>query len=76
MAKIAKLVRVSFTTRVVVEDTASVDEIIEVARPRFKKQMDLELYENLEEIVVDTECPYDETIELTEEEIKVLEKRK
>jgi len=63
MAKVAKLVYVSFLTRVVVEDTATDDEILDIARPKFIDKVRTELHENLEEIINDTEVPYNPNIE-------------
>jgi hypothetical protein len=58
MAKVAKLVLVSFMTRVVVEDTATEDEIIAASRSNFAKKVQTELGDNIEEINDDEECPY------------------
>jgi hypothetical protein len=58
MAKVAKLVSVSFQTRVVVEDSATDEEILDVARPKFVEKVRTELGEHLEKIEDDTECPY------------------
>lgn len=59
MAKVAKLVAVSLLTRVIVEDTASDEEILDAACPRFIEKISTELSEHLEYIEDDTECPYD-----------------
>ena len=58
MAKVAKLVLVSLMTRVIVEDTATDEEILAIARPKFHAIVENELMENLESIADDTECPY------------------
>lgn len=58
MAKVAKLVYVSLATRVIVDENASDEEIIEKARPKFIDKVRSELGENLEDIVDDTECPF------------------
>ncbi len=58
MAKVAKLVLVSLMTRVVVEDSATDEQILGEARPKFIEKVNTELGENLEEIYDDTECPY------------------
>ena len=58
--KVAKLVYVSLATRVVVEDTATEEEILELAMPRFVDKIINELSENIDEIIDDTLLPYDE----------------
>lgn len=58
MTKTAKLVMVSFMTRVIVEDSAIDEEILEMGRPRFIEKITTELGEHLESIEDDTECPY------------------
>jgi hypothetical protein len=58
MAKVAKLVMVSLMTRVVVDEIATDEEILNKARPKFIEKVNMELGENLEEITDDTECPY------------------
>jgi hypothetical protein len=60
MSKIAKLVMVSLMTRVIVEDTASEEEILNEARGRFHNIVENDLIENLESIDDDTECPYED----------------
>ncbi len=59
MAKVAKLVRVMVTTRVIVDDNASEDEIMETALPRLLDNLQTNAFENIEDIVDDTEVPYD-----------------
>jgi len=59
MGKVAKLVTCSFMTRVVVDENATDDQIIEEARERFLIKLYSELGENIEDIVDDEECPYD-----------------
>jgi uncharacterized protein (UPF0212 family) len=56
--KVAKLVRVSLVTRVIVEDTASEQDILELAIPKLSEALMDNPYESVEEIVADTECPY------------------
>lgn len=63
MAKVAKLVYVSMATRIVVEDTATEDEILNVASMRFIDKITNELSEHIEDIVDDEECPYDEDLD-------------
>lgn len=58
MAKIAKLVAVSLMTRVVVDELATDEEILDAARSQFMEKISTELGENLEFIEDDTECPY------------------
>jgi len=53
-------------TRVVVDETATDEQILDLARPKFLEKVIHELHENLEEIKDDTEMPYDEAVELTE----------
>jgi hypothetical protein len=59
MAKVAKLVYVSMVTRVIVDEDATEEQIINVAQYKFMDKVQTELCENLENIVDDTECPYD-----------------
>ena len=47
-------------TRVVVDDNATDEQIVEAARPKFLEKVTNELFEHLEDIVDDEECPYDE----------------
>jgi hypothetical protein len=58
MTKVAKLVSVCFQTRVVVEKSATDEDILDVARPKFVEKVRTELGEHLEGIEEDTECPY------------------
>ena len=58
--KVAKLVYISMITRVIVDEGATDEEILDAARPEFlNKVKDESLGENLEKIVDDEECPYD-----------------
>src|SRR3990172_9904176 len=59
MKKVAKLVYVSLLTRVVVNENATDEEIMETAKPKLIDKIKQEGLENLEEIVDDTEVPYD-----------------
>lgn len=72
MSKVAKLVYVSLVTRVIVDDNASDSEILMKAQMKFIEKIENEIYEHLEEIVDDTECPYGENLDLSDEEINVL----
>jgi hypothetical protein len=57
--KVAKLVVVSFITRVIVDENATDMEIIEAAKPRILEKIHKnEIGENLEEIMDDKECPF------------------
>jgi len=58
--KVAKLVTVSFITRVIVEDTDDDSTILEKTKSSFEYKINNELGEHLESIEDDTECPYDE----------------
>lgn len=60
MGKVAKLVTMTLTTRVIVEDGTSDDKIISLAIPRFIDKVVNEPNEHIEEILDDEECPYDE----------------
>jgi len=61
--KVAKLVCVSFVTRVVVDENATLDEIINEARPKLVDKVLNELSENLEDVIEDKEVPYDSEID-------------
>lgn len=57
--KVAKLATVSLTTRVIVEDTTTDEQIMNLATPKFiDKLQNNEALENLESIIDDEECPY------------------
>ena len=58
MAKVAKLVMVSLMIRVIVDENATYEEILNAAKPMFKAKVESELLENLEVIEDDAECPY------------------
>ena len=56
--KVAKLVYFSLLARVVVDEDASEEEIVAVAKPRIIHSINNnELGENVEKIVEDLECP-------------------
>ena len=55
----AKLVYVSFVTRVCVKDDATEEEILSIAKGNLLKKVQNDLGDNLEEIVDDIECPYE-----------------
>jgi hypothetical protein len=56
--KVAKLVYVSMVTRVVVDENATDEQILEAARANFIEKVQTELGEHLEEIIDDEECPF------------------
>lgn len=56
--KVAKLVCVSFVTRVIVDENATLDEIMNEARPKLINKVLNELSENLEDVIEDKEQPY------------------
>ncbi len=58
MGKVAKLVAANLMTRVIVDESATDEEIMEAARPHFAEKVATELMENYEFIEDDTECPY------------------
>lgn len=57
MAKVAKLVSIMLTTRVVVDENESDENTFEKARPMLKLKAEEEMWENLDAIVDDKECP-------------------
>lgn len=59
MGKVAKLVSVSLITRVIVDENASEQDILELAIPKLSEKLMDEPFEHIEEIVDDEECPYD-----------------
>ena len=58
MAKVAKMVVASFITRVVVEDTATYEEILDAAKLRIADKVQTEFDENIESVFDDAEMPY------------------
>ena len=62
MAKKAKLVSVTLTTRVIVDENATENEIINAASVKLAEKAQNELHENItsDDIIDDIECPYDE----------------
>ncbi len=58
MAKVAKLVTVSPIVRVVVEESATDEQIVDAAQSQFFEIMRADIMEHLEEITDDTECPF------------------
>jgi hypothetical protein len=59
MGKVAKLVTITLTTRVVVDENAIENDIMTLALPRLKDKLINEPFEHLEEIIDDVEVPYD-----------------
>jgi hypothetical protein len=59
MGKVAKLVTITMTTRVIVDENASESDVIEQASIKMSEKIQHEFNENLESICEDTECPYD-----------------
>ena len=58
MAKVAKLVQISLMTRVVVDESATDEQILDAARPNLIEKVNMEFAENLDNISGDTECPF------------------
>lgn len=58
MAKVAKLVRVSLMTRVVVDENDSEETILEAAKSQLVDKVMNDLGDNVEEIEDDEEMPY------------------
>lgn len=56
--KVAKLVVTTFVTRVIVDENATHEEIINEARPKLVNQVLNELSENLEDVIEDKEVPF------------------
>ena len=59
MSKVAKLVSVSLITRVIVDENATEEQILNEAKDSFLDKIYRELGEHVEDIADDTECPYD-----------------
>lgn len=74
--KVAKLVYVSLVTRVIVDENATEQEIMELAVPKLSENLMDSPFQHLEDIIDDLECPFDENIELSEEEINILNLKK
>jgi len=60
MKKVAKLVYVSLLTRVIVDENATEQDILEAAIPKLSEKLLDNPYEHVENIVDDLECPFDE----------------
>ena len=65
--KTAKIIWVSLATRVIVDTNDSeeivIEKAIEQAKDKFIDKIKNELYENIDEIFDDTDCPYDQEID-------------
>lgn len=61
--KIAKLVCVSLMTRVIVEENATEEEIMELAIPKLSESLMDAPFENIEYIKDDIECPFGISVE-------------
>lgn len=59
MSRVAKLVTITLTTRVVVDENATENDIMALALPRLTDKLINEPFEHLEEIIDDIEVPYD-----------------
>lgn len=57
--KVAKLVTVSLMTRVIVDEDATEQEIMELAYPKLCENFSDAPFEHIEEIVDDLEVPFD-----------------
>jgi hypothetical protein len=72
MAKVTKIVSISLMTRVIVDENATEEQIVEIAKKSFQKKLDNnELLENLDSISKDKEMPFG-TLDTDVEEIYVL----
>lgn len=58
--KVAKLVLWSPIVRIVIDSDASYEHIIAVAKSKFYEVLRDEYEENIEEVIDDLECPYEE----------------
>jgi hypothetical protein len=58
MAKVAKLVRASLVTRVIVDENATEQDILELAIPKLSENLMDNPIESIDEIVDDLECPH------------------
>lgn len=60
MKQVAKLVAVSLLVRVIVDEDATEDQIIQASYPKLQAKLDNhEVGDNLESIEEDEECPFD-----------------
>jgi hypothetical protein len=65
--KTAKIIWVSLATRVIVDTNDSeeivIEKAIEQSKDKFIDKINNELYESIDEIFDDTDCPYDQEID-------------
>ena len=66
MAKVAKLVYFSLMTRIICDELATQEQIMELALPKVSEKLLDSPFDALEEIVNDLECPYSESDEENE----------
>jgi hypothetical protein len=59
MGKVAKLVTITMTTRIIVDENATKEQIIELASIKMSEKIQEEFDQNIESIQDDNECPYD-----------------
>lgn len=62
--KVAKIVHVSLMVRVVVDESLSDEQVAEVAKGKLINKINNELHENIEEIYIDFDMPYDKHLDL------------
>ncbi len=58
MKKVAKLVTVCVTTRVIVDDSLSKTQVVEIARMRLINNLHSDLHDNVISVVEDVAQPY------------------
>jgi hypothetical protein len=56
--KVAKLVKVSLMVRVIVDENTTDFDVAEIALPELLRKLDDDIYESIEEIENDDECPF------------------
>jgi hypothetical protein len=59
MGKVAKLVTVKMTTRIIVDENATEEQIIELVSIKMSEKINEVLDQNIESIQDDNESPYD-----------------
>lgn len=62
--KVAKLVYVSLMTRVVVDENATEEEIVEASKKNLLAKISNDLHENVEEVIDDEEMPYNKSYDV------------
>jgi hypothetical protein len=58
MAKVAKIVWASVGTRVIVDENATDEQVWETAKDNLVRNLASDGLDNVDKIVLDTECPY------------------